>query len=177
MLRSSRGFRWFVLVGLGALGALGTTQSPTTAGVTSVQPANAPVPVNATTAPPTTIPAATTAAPPATTVPSGPLKAVKFETVATGLSGPVEVLAPQADGLLYIVERVGSIRIAQGGKLLKQPFANLRSTIKSGSIEQGLLGMAFHPNYPTIGVCSCFIQKRTTTTFWCHIKLLLMVVR
>ncbi len=146
MLRSSRGFRWFVVV---AAVGLGASNSPTTAGVTSVQPGNGPVPVNPTTAPPTTVPAVTTTAAPVTTAPSGPLKAVKFEPVATGLSGPVEVLAPQPDGLLYIVERVGSIRIAQGGKLLKQPFANLRSTIKSGSIEQGLLGMAFHPNYPT----------------------------
>ncbi len=85
---------------------------------------------------------------PPPTAPATPLKGLRLETVVSGLSEPVEVLAPQNDGLTFVVERTGTVRIAQGAKLLKQPFANLRPQIKSSSIEQGLLGMAFPPSYP-----------------------------
>jgi glucose/arabinose dehydrogenase len=82
------------------------------------------------------------------TAPRPPLKGLSLQPIARGLAGPVEVAAPTNDGVVYIVERVGRIRIAQNGQLLKDPFADLRKTIKSASIEQGLLGMAFHPKYP-----------------------------
>jgi glucose/arabinose dehydrogenase len=108
-----------------------------------VSSASQPAPTSSTTA--TLVTISTTMS---VTKPSSPLKGLKLEPIATGLNGPVEVLAPQPDGRVYIVERIGTVRIAQGGKLAKQPFANLRAIIKSGSIEQGLLGMAFHPNYP-----------------------------
>jgi glucose/arabinose dehydrogenase len=84
-----------------------------------------------------------------TTLPASPLKGLKFTPIATNLTMPVEVLAPLNDGVLYVVERLGTVKVVISGKARKEPFANLRSVLKSGSIEQGLLGMAFHPNYPT----------------------------
>jgi glucose/arabinose dehydrogenase len=139
--RSSR--RRLVLVLLSAVGVGVCGLAPTKlSAAASVPPSSE---VSATQPQPSTQPTQTST----TTRPSSPLKGLRLEPVATGLSGPVEVLASQADGRLYIVERVGNVKIAQGGRVAKQPFANLRSVIKSGSIEQGLLGMAFHPNYPT----------------------------
>jgi glucose/arabinose dehydrogenase len=82
------------------------------------------------------------------TSPVAPLKGLRFETVARGLSEPVEVLAPLNDGLLFVVERTGTIKVVQNGVVAKTPFVNIRAQIKSSSIEQGLLGMAFHPAYP-----------------------------
>ena len=81
-------------------------------------------------------------------VPFAALKGLRLEPVATGLAEPIEVVSSPDGGLLFVVERTGTVRIAQGGKLLKVPFANLRTQIKSSSIEQGLLGMAFHPGFP-----------------------------
>jgi glucose/arabinose dehydrogenase len=103
----------------------------------------------ATTAPTTTAPTTTapTAAP--TTEPSGPLKGLKFEVVGKGLSEPVDVAAPLNDGLIFVVQRAGMVRTVDNGRLAKEPFANLKSVLKSSSIEQGLLGIAFHPNYPS----------------------------
>ncbi len=100
--------------------------------------------------PVTTVPGVTTTPTTPTTAaaPLAPLKGVRFETVARGLSEPIEVLAPLNDGVLFVVERTGIIKVVQGGVVSKTPFVNLRTQIKSGSIEQGLLGMAFHPAYP-----------------------------
>ncbi len=49
---------------------------------------------------------------------------------------------------MYILQRSGQARVAENGKLVKEPFLNLKGFVKSNSIEQGLLGIAFHPKYP-----------------------------
>jgi len=71
--------------------------------------------------------------------------------VADGLSAPVYVTSPPNDySRLFIVERGGTIKIVRNDTLLSRPFLDLTSDI-SGSGEQGLLGMAFHPNYESNG--------------------------
>ena len=68
-------------------------------------------------------------------------------TVLTGLSSPVGLAAPRSEpGRLYVVEQGGTIRVVVGGKLRATPFLNVSGQIRSGG-EQGLLGLAFHPNY------------------------------
>ncbi|MBX3026921.1 PQQ-dependent sugar dehydrogenase [bacterium] len=67
--------------------------------------------------------------------------------VAAGLSQPVQVTAPPLDpNSLYLVERGGTVRILRDGGLLPTPFLNLVGRVSSGA-EQGLLSIAFHPNY------------------------------
>ena len=75
--------------------------------------------------------------------------AVKLTVVASGLSDPVLLTAPN-DGTkrLFIVEKTGVIRVVSGGTLLKAPFLSLTRAVSKGS-EQGLLGLAFHPAYKT----------------------------
>jgi glucose/arabinose dehydrogenase len=46
-----------------------------------------------------------------------------------------------------VVEKVGRIRIIQGGVLLDTPFLDISGRVGSSSNEQGLLGLAFHPGY------------------------------
>lgn len=76
-------------------------------------------------------------------------------TVATGLTRPVYVTqAPGDNARLFIVEQRGNggvatrgaIRIVQGGALLATPY--FTQTVSTAS-EQGLLSMAFHPNFAT----------------------------
>jgi glucose/arabinose dehydrogenase len=89
----------------------------------------------------TTMPTTTSATPAA-------LKNLALQTVATGLVEPVDVAAPLDDGLMFVLQRSGQARVVENGKLLKEPFLNLKGFVKSNSIEQGLLGIAFHPKYP-----------------------------
>ena len=76
--------------------------------------------------------------------------------VASGLSRPVAVtFAPGDETRLFIVEQrsgsTGRIRILnlESGQLYSTPFLSI-SGVSTGS-EQGLLGMAFHPNYQENG--------------------------
>ncbi len=85
---------------------------------------------------------------PSTTRVLPPLKRLALQTVVTGLVEPVEVAAPLDDGLLFVAQRAGTARVVENGKLLKESFLNLKGFVKSSSIEQGLLGLAFHPKYP-----------------------------
>jgi glucose/arabinose dehydrogenase len=66
---------------------------------------------------------------------------------ASGFDSPVFVGAPRSEpGKLYVVEQSGVIRVLVNGKLRAQPFLDIRSLVRSGG-EQGLLSVAFHPNY------------------------------
>ncbi len=72
-----------------------------------------------------------------------------LDTVATGLSHPLFVTAPPGDhARLFIVERTGQIRIMQDDTLLATPFLDITSELYAGA-EQGILGLAFPPDYAT----------------------------
>lgn len=76
--------------------------------------------------------------------PGGPLDLV---VEASGLEAPVHGTgAPGEAGRLYIVEQAGRIRVLQNGRLRGRPFLDITSLVKSGG-EQGLLSVAFHPEY------------------------------
>jgi hypothetical protein len=81
--------------------------------------------------------------------PDGP-EAVALEAVATGLAFPLYLTAPEGDPRLFIVEKGGTIRIVAGGTLLPNPFLDISAQVSAGS-EQGLLGLAFHPQYASNG--------------------------
>lgn len=66
--------------------------------------------------------------------------------IANGLSSPVFATAPLNDGRTFIVEKGGAIKVAQGG-VVSDFF---RLSVASGG-EQGLLGLAFDPNYGVAG--------------------------
>jgi len=73
---------------------------------------------------------------------------IAFEEVASGLNQPTFLThAGDGSGRLFITERAGRIRILQGGSILGTPFLDIVSKISSGGSEQGLLGLAFHPDY------------------------------
>ena len=69
----------------------------------------------------------------------------------TGLDRPLYVTSPPGDPRLFIVEQTGRIRILDaGGALHSTPFLDLRGDVTGGN-EQGLLGLAFHPDYASNG--------------------------
>jgi glucose/arabinose dehydrogenase len=75
----------------------------------------------------------------------------RLQPVATGLSAPLYLTSPPGDlSRLFIVEQTGAIRIVKDGALLPAPFLDLSAQVLVGG-EQGLLGLAFTPDYPTSG--------------------------
>ena len=80
---------------------------------------------------------------------------IELEEVASGLSSPVAVTAPDdGSGRLFIVDQVGLIRIVENGVLLVTPFLDIQDKIPPPNEvfdERGLLGLAFHPNYAQNG--------------------------
>lgn len=79
--------------------------------------------------------------------------ALKTVTVATGLDSPVYVTAAPGDSSrVFVVERSGSIAVVDltTGQVLPEPF--LKYTDVSTDTEQGLLGLAFSPNYAQNGL-------------------------
>jgi glucose/arabinose dehydrogenase len=73
-----------------------------------------------------------------------------IEQVASGLDQPVYLTAPAGDPRLFIVEQPGRIRVVENGRLLDKPFLDIAGKVRSGG-EQGLLSVAFHPEYRSNG--------------------------
>lgn len=72
----------------------------------------------------------------------------RMEPIARNLSRP-QALAMAPDGRVFFGERTtGNIRVIQHGKLLAAPFATL--AVHNGE-EEGLLGLALHPDFQTNG--------------------------
>lgn len=71
--------------------------------------------------------------------------------VVSGLREPVFLTHAPGDATrLFIVEKTGRIRVIKNGVLLATPFLDLSDSVSTGS-EQGLLGLAFQPDYATSG--------------------------
>jgi glucose/arabinose dehydrogenase len=77
--------------------------------------------------------------------------AIQLENFATGLSAPVDIVHA-GDERLFVVERYGYIKIVQpDGSVNPVNFLDIHTQVESGYQEQGLLGLAFHPNYAENG--------------------------
>jgi glucose/arabinose dehydrogenase len=85
------------------------------------------------------------------TLPGNP--SIQLVKVADGLIDPINAAAPNdGTGRIFIVERVGRIRILdQDGTLLEDPFLDITEVVKIDFLEQGLLGLAFHPDFANNG--------------------------
>jgi glucose/arabinose dehydrogenase len=74
--------------------------------------------------------------------------AVTLEPVVDGLRSPLAaVAAHDGSNRIFIVEKGGLIRIVRDGELMPDPFLDLSGAVSGGG-EQGLLGLAFHPDDP-----------------------------
>ncbi|MBK5286821.1 MAG: PQQ-dependent sugar dehydrogenase, partial [Bacteroidia bacterium] len=80
---------------------------------------------------------------------------ITLTTLGSGLSGPVCIqnTGTPNDNRLFINERTGRIRIMDRttGVVNPLPFLDITSRVISGYNEQGLLGLAFDPDYANNG--------------------------
>ncbi|HMB22529.1 MAG TPA: PQQ-dependent sugar dehydrogenase, partial [Anaerolineales bacterium] len=113
--------------------------TPTTDSVT-------PTPISETTLPNTETPSQdpATETPGATTFPDS--NAYAWQPLVNGLQRPVDLQA-DGSGRLFVIEKVGRIRIIENDQLVATPFLDISDRVGSSSNEQGLLGLAFHPGY------------------------------
>jgi len=71
--------------------------------------------------------------------------------ISKGLSQPLFLThSSDGSGRLFVVEQNGRILILDKGRLLPVPFLDISPLLSTGG-ERGLLGLAFHPNYPKNG--------------------------
>ncbi len=84
-----------------------------------------------------------------TSLPQG--RGARLELIASGLNSALYLTTPPGDlSRLFIVEQTGTIRIVKDGALLPTPFLDITAQVLAGG-EQGLLGLAFYPDYATTG--------------------------
>jgi glucose/arabinose dehydrogenase len=86
---------------------------------------------------------------PAASPATSPTGSVNVAVAVGGFDSPLDVTnAGDGSGRLFVVEQAGRIRLVKGGRLVERPFLDITGRIASGG-ERGLLGLAFHPDYPT----------------------------
>ena len=83
---------------------------------------------------------------------TGGATGLRLVEVASGLESPTHVAVPPGEpDRLYVVEQPGRVRIIENGVLRPGAFLDLVDQIRSGG-EQGLLSIAFHPDYESNGL-------------------------
>jgi glucose/arabinose dehydrogenase len=130
-----------------------TTPAPTTAQAADETPTQtAAITESVATTPTTDQSAQVASAAPAAPVFDPAQTALRLTTVANGLLKPDFLThAGDGSGRLFVVEQAGRIRIIDGDKVVETPFLDISDRVGSSSNEQGLLGLAFAPDYASSG--------------------------
>ena len=81
----------------------------------------------------------------------GKAQTIGVQSFATGFTSAVAIVRAPADSRLFIVQKTGAIRILNSNGTINATSFLTVSGLSSGN-EQGLLGLAFHPNYATNGL-------------------------
>src|SRR5262245_5455641 len=82
---------------------------------------------------------------------AGLAAAVVLEPVFTSAANLVFVThAGDASGRLFVLEQAGTIKVFQAGSINSSVFLDIQSKVWFSG-ERGLLGLAFHPAFPTNG--------------------------
>ena len=75
----------------------------------------------------------------------------KLHLISSSLDGALYATSPDGDDRLFVVEKSGTIALFKGEVETGTKFLDLRSMV-SGGLEQGLFGLAFHPDYSSNGL-------------------------
>ncbi len=89
--------------------------------------------------------------------------AVRLQRIMHGLSSPVYLTSPPGDTRLFVVEKCGLIRIDRAGRVLRRPFLDITRNVNCPG-EEGLLSMAFDPNYRKNGFFYVAFNNRNDDT-------------
>ena len=91
---------------------------------------------------------------PPTATPALPLAAptVALEAAFTGFQSPVYITHDGEASHLFVVEKVGRIRLIENGAVQPAPFLDIADRVGSRGSEQGLLSVAFPSDYAAGGL-------------------------
>lgn len=71
---------------------------------------------------------------------------IALREVATGLESPTYLTSPPGDERIFVLEQTGTVRLLRDGELQEEPYLDVSEAVTAGG-EQGLLGLAFHPDF------------------------------
>jgi glucose/arabinose dehydrogenase len=95
---------------------------------------------------------APTIVPTETPIPANPVNSITLEPLIEGAFNKPLYLTHAGDNRLFVVEQAGVIQVLEkDGSLTDTPFLDIRDRVGSTQLEQGLLGLAFPPNYAESG--------------------------
>ena len=84
--------------------------------------------------------------------PEGTVPELTLTEVASGFTDPLLVTyAPGDTSRLFVVEQAGTIQVLVDGQAQAEPFLDVVENVQRMGNEQGLLGLAFHPDYEENG--------------------------
>jgi glucose/arabinose dehydrogenase len=75
---------------------------------------------------------------------------LRLTLVVDGLDRPLG-LEHAGDQRLFVVEQRGVVWVLEAGRLRETPYLDLRDRVDDSAFEQGLLGLAFHPEFARNG--------------------------
>jgi len=94
-------------------------------------------------------------------VPAAYAQQLEIATVVSGLNAPVFVgHAGDGTNRLFLLERAGRILVLPSGASMGIVFLDISGKVLTTGGEQGLLGLAFHPQYSTNGRFFVFYTRR-----------------
>lgn len=129
----------FSVVACGRAGGLPENQNQIIAQASATEP---PLPTETPTPEPTALPQASFPDP----------TSYEWNLIVDGFQRPLLAThAGDGSGRLFVVEQNGVIRIFADGVILPEPFLDIDEQVGSDGNEQGLLGLAFHPDYEQNG--------------------------
>jgi glucose/arabinose dehydrogenase len=100
-----------------------------------------------------------TGQPAASNAAKGAAGSVRLQKVGS-FDSPVFVTSPPQDASrLFVVEQGGKVRVVKNGKTLGTPFLDVSDKLTTGS-EQGLLSIAFAPDYASSGLFYIFYTDK-----------------
>lgn len=77
---------------------------------------------------------------------------IAAQSVVQNLNLNIKLAAPPGDAQrLFVTDQSGQILIVKNGSVLPDRFLDISPEVNMGNVEQGLLGMAFDPDYATNG--------------------------
>ena len=105
-----------------------------------------------------------------TLVTLGPLAAPAQSTLALefvadtsdGLVDPISLASLPGDARLFLVERLGQVRILRGGQLAPTPFLDVAHLV-APTVSTGLRAIAFHPDYAANGYLYLWYDAPSTS--------------
>ncbi len=93
-------------------------------------------------------------------IPAAVSAQLRAEVVAEGFARPVAIAAdPLSPGTLIVAEHGGLVWAVVGGVRQATPFLDVTAELKNDGVEQGFLGLAFHPSGDRVFVS--FTKLRT----------------